>query len=144
MGLETVMDDRYFICDIILGFCIFIALATHDYIVKVVPSVYEDTSRNIIYPYQYTYSYRVCITTCMQKRNWNKGDNHSFFWLFFLITNIKHVLELFLVIGQNIFLMFPFDLQSQSYSQYFQLIIEKHVYVTWDLNIYSTYLKFAP
>ncbi|VDI33449.1 endoplasmic reticulum-Golgi intermediate compartment protein 1 [Mytilus galloprovincialis] len=35
------------------------ALATHDYIVKVVPSVYEDTSRNIIYPYQYTYSYRV-------------------------------------------------------------------------------------
>ncbi|CAG2202118.1 endoplasmic reticulum-Golgi intermediate compartment protein 1-like isoform X2 [Mytilus edulis] len=34
------------------------ALATHDYIVKVVPSVYEDTSRNIIYPYQYTYSYR--------------------------------------------------------------------------------------
>ncbi|CAC5409530.1 ERGIC1 [Mytilus coruscus] len=34
------------------------ALATHDYIVKIVPSVYEDVRRNIIYPYQYTYSYR--------------------------------------------------------------------------------------
>lgn len=86
MLLETVMDDPNFICDIQLmfGFCIFIALATHDYIVKVVPSVYEDTSRNIIYPYQYTYSYRVCITTCMQnEKEIGTREITTFFWLFF-------------------------------------------------------------
>ncbi|XP_063435409.1 endoplasmic reticulum-Golgi intermediate compartment protein 1-like isoform X1 [Mytilus trossulus] len=34
------------------------ALATHNYIVKIVPSVYEDKRGNVGYPYQYTYSYR--------------------------------------------------------------------------------------
>ncbi|KAK6174231.1 hypothetical protein SNE40_017550 [Patella caerulea] len=34
------------------------AISTHDYIVKVVPTVYEDISGNVRYPYQYTYSYR--------------------------------------------------------------------------------------
>lgn len=37
------------------------AIATHNYIVKVVPSVYQDTKGNIRYPYQYTYSYREVI-----------------------------------------------------------------------------------
>ena len=37
------------------------AIATHDYIVKIVPSVYEDVSQNVRYPYQYTYSYREVI-----------------------------------------------------------------------------------
>lgn len=34
------------------------AIATHDYIVKIVPSVYEDSRGNFRYPYQYTFSYR--------------------------------------------------------------------------------------
>nr|XP_011433667.2 endoplasmic reticulum-Golgi intermediate compartment protein 1 [Crassostrea gigas] len=34
------------------------AIATHDYIVKIVPSVYEDSRGNLRYPYQYTFSYR--------------------------------------------------------------------------------------
>ncbi|RUS83408.1 hypothetical protein EGW08_008829 [Elysia chlorotica] len=34
------------------------ALATHDYILRVVPTVYEDKRGNIRYPFQYTYSYR--------------------------------------------------------------------------------------
>ncbi|KAJ8317267.1 hypothetical protein KUTeg_005171 [Tegillarca granosa] len=33
-------------------------MSTHDYIVKVVPTVYEDIKGNIRFPYQYTYSYR--------------------------------------------------------------------------------------
>lgn len=37
----------------------FTAIATHDYIVKIVPSVYEDSRGNLRYPYQYTFSYRV-------------------------------------------------------------------------------------
>lgn len=37
------------------------ALATHNYIVKIVPSVYEDKNGNVRYPYQYTYSYREVI-----------------------------------------------------------------------------------
>ncbi|XP_062591964.1 endoplasmic reticulum-Golgi intermediate compartment protein 1-like [Saccostrea cucullata] len=37
------------------------AIATHDYIVKIVPSVYEDSRGNLRYPYQYTYSYRDVI-----------------------------------------------------------------------------------
>ncbi|ESO85047.1 hypothetical protein LOTGIDRAFT_235919 [Lottia gigantea] len=36
-------------------------LATHDYIVKVVPTVYEDIKGGVRYPYQYTYSYREVI-----------------------------------------------------------------------------------
>ena len=44
---------------------LFTAIATHDYIVKIVPSVYEDKSGNVRYPYQYTYSYRVCILYCL-------------------------------------------------------------------------------
>ncbi|CAG2202117.1 ERGIC1 [Mytilus edulis] len=39
------------------------ALATHNYIVKIVPSVYEDKRGNVGYPYQYTYSYRVTLAT---------------------------------------------------------------------------------
>ncbi|XP_059175916.1 endoplasmic reticulum-Golgi intermediate compartment protein 1-like [Physella acuta] len=34
------------------------ALTTHDYILRVVPSVYEDRYNNIRFPFQYTYSYR--------------------------------------------------------------------------------------
>lgn len=34
------------------------AQATHDYIIRVVPSVYVDSTGNRRYPYQYTYSYR--------------------------------------------------------------------------------------
>lgn len=37
------------------------AIATHDYIVKIVPSVYEDSRGNLRYPYQYTFSYRDVI-----------------------------------------------------------------------------------
>ncbi|KAK3095302.1 hypothetical protein FSP39_012977, partial [Pinctada imbricata] len=37
------------------------SFATHDYIVKIVPSVYEDSSGNIRFPYQYTYSYREVV-----------------------------------------------------------------------------------
>nr|KAG5706126.1 hypothetical protein BaRGS_025748 [Batillaria attramentaria] len=33
-------------------------IATHDYILRVVPTVYEDISGNIRYPFQYTYSQR--------------------------------------------------------------------------------------
>jgi len=33
-------------------------MATHDYTLRIVPTVYEDTKKNIRYPYQYTYSYR--------------------------------------------------------------------------------------
>jgi len=33
-------------------------LSTHDYILRVVPTVYEDRLNNIRYPFQYTYSYR--------------------------------------------------------------------------------------
>jgi len=33
-------------------------LATHDYTLRIVPTVYEDTNHNLRYPYQYTYSYR--------------------------------------------------------------------------------------
>ncbi|KAH9500921.1 Endoplasmic reticulum-Golgi intermediate compartment protein 1 [Bulinus truncatus] len=33
-------------------------LSTHDYILRVVPSVYEDHKKSIRYPFQYTYSYR--------------------------------------------------------------------------------------
>ncbi|XP_060075500.1 endoplasmic reticulum-Golgi intermediate compartment protein 1-like [Ylistrum balloti] len=34
------------------------AIHTHDYIVKIVPTVYEDIKGNIHFPYQYTYSHR--------------------------------------------------------------------------------------
>jgi len=33
-------------------------MSTHDYTLRVVPSVYEDLKQNVRYPYQYTYSYR--------------------------------------------------------------------------------------
>lgn len=36
-------------------------IATHDYILRVVPTVYEDISGNIRYPFQYTYSQREVI-----------------------------------------------------------------------------------
>ncbi|CAL1544392.1 unnamed protein product [Lymnaea stagnalis] len=36
-------------------------MATHDYILRIVPSVYEDKRNNIRYPFQYTYSYRDII-----------------------------------------------------------------------------------
>ncbi|KAL4231854.1 Endoplasmic reticulum-Golgi intermediate compartment protein 1 [Mactra antiquata] len=37
------------------------SMATHDYIVRVVPSVYIDINKMKRYPYQYTYSYREII-----------------------------------------------------------------------------------
>ena len=37
------------------------AQATHDYIIRVVPSVYVNKDNSKRFPYQYTYSYRVNI-----------------------------------------------------------------------------------
>ena len=47
--------DKFHVC----LFYNFPAEATHDYILRVVPTVYISSNNEMRYPYQYTYSYRV-------------------------------------------------------------------------------------